>query len=63
MKVKELIKQLRQLNPNDDIVITALDDYFVCNKFEVRSNHDEEYAQEIIMNVYIDEYDIGETND
>ena len=50
MKVKELIKQLQTLNPESEIVITSLDDYFFESDFEVRSNHDNEQAQEIIIN-------------
>lgn len=54
MKVKELIKQLQKLPQDNDIIITALDDYFTCSDFEVRSNHESEIAQEIIMNVFLD---------
>lgn len=54
MKVKELIKQLQKLPQDSDIIITSLDDYFYCDTFEVRSNHESEIAQEIIMNVFID---------
>lgn len=56
IKVKDLIKNLKKLNPNDTIVITALDDFFVCDNFVVRSNHEEENIQEIIMSVYIENY-------
>jgi hypothetical protein len=52
MKVKELIKQLQQLPPNDEIVITSMDDYFYETDFTVHSSYDDEQAQEIIINRY-----------
>ena len=55
MKVKELINQLQDLPQDDEIVITAMDDKFICANFEVCSPYDEQ-AQEIIMNVYINDY-------
>lgn len=55
MKVKELINQLQDLPQDDEIVITAMDDRFYCGDFEVHSPYDEQ-AQEIIMNVYINDY-------
>lgn len=55
MKVRELIEQLQELPQDDDIVITAMDDKFICGDFEVCSPYDEQ-AQEIIMNVYINDY-------
>lgn len=59
MKVKELIKQLQSLPPEDEIVITAMDDYFLCEQFVIsRIRYGE--AQEIIMNVYIDKYELGD---
>ena len=61
MKVKELIEQLKQLPQDDEIVITAMDDHFHCQDFEVHSPYDEgEQAQEIIMNVYVNDYEEGD---
>ena len=37
MKVCELINALQELPPNDEIVITALDDYFYETDFAVHS--------------------------
>ena len=56
MKVKELIKQLQELPQNDDIVITAMDDHFLVSEFEVHSPYTDGQAQEIILNVYVEEY-------
>ena len=56
MKVKELIKQLQELPQEDDIVITAMDDYFYVSEFEVHSPCTDE-TQEIILNVYVDKYE------
>ena len=56
MKVKELIKQMLELPQDNDIVITAMDDKFICGDFEVHSPYDDGQAQEIIMNVYINDY-------
>lgn len=55
MKVKELISMLRLLPQNEDIIITAMDDHFSCTEFEVHSEI-EDSAQEIIMNVFVDQY-------
>ena len=52
MKVKELIKQLQELPQEDDIVITAMDDYFFENEFEVHSPYEDGQAQEIIIGTY-----------
>lgn len=60
MKVKELIKQLQQLPQDDEIIITAMDDHFLCNNFEIHSPYNDGQAQELIMNVYIDEYQQGD---
>lgn len=54
MKVKELIRELNTLNPDDEIIITSLDDYFIESDFCVRSNHEDENVQEIIINRYFD---------
>lgn len=58
MKVKELIKQLKKLPQNDEIVITAMDDHFYCSRFEVHSPFDDGQAQEIILGAYIDDYEL-----
>lgn len=64
MKVNELIKQLQELPPDKNIMITSMDDGFCCQDFELHSYipecDEENEAIEIIMNVYIDNYEIGE---
>ena len=62
MKVKELIKQLQELPQDDDIVITAMDDNFTVENFEVHSPYDDGQAQEIILDVYVDSYKNGSYN-
>lgn len=57
MKIKELINELMELNPDDDIVITSMDDYFYCDKFIVHSPYDDGQAQEIVMPYYINDYE------
>lgn len=59
MKVKELIKALKQLPKDDEITITAMDDLFYCSDFEVHSLI-EDGTQEIIMNVYVNSYTDGD---
>ena len=56
MKVKELIKQLKELPQDSDIVITSLDDYFFEGDFEVHSPYYDGQAQEIIVNRYFERY-------
>lgn len=60
MKVKELIKQLKQLPQDNEIVITAMNDEFFCGEFEVHSPYDDGQAQEIILPMYIKNYIIVE---
>lgn len=55
MKVKELIEQLQELPQDDEIVITAMDDRFYCNDFEVHSSYDDGQVQEIILPYYIND--------
>lgn len=55
MKVKELIEQLKQLPQDDEIIITSMDDFFSCSDFEVHSPYDDGQAQEIILNMFINE--------
>ena len=55
MKVKELIKQLQELPQDDEIVITAMDDRFYCDDFEIHSAYDDGQAQEIILPYYIND--------
>lgn len=55
MKVKELIKQLQELPQDDEIVITAMDDKFFCDDFEIHSAYDDGQAQEIILPYYIND--------
>lgn len=57
MKVKELIKELQELPQDDEIVITAMDDHFYVADFEVHSPYDDGQAQEIILNVYVNDFD------
>lgn len=60
MKVKELIKQLKQLPPDNEIIITSMDDEFLCSEFEVHSPYDDGQAQEIILPMFIKVYKIME---
>ena len=53
MKVKELIEQLQELPQDDEIVITAMDDRFFCDDFEIHSPYDDGQAHEIILQYYI----------
>lgn len=62
MKVRDLIEQLQELPQDADIVITAMDDYFYVENFEVHSPYDNEQAQEIILDVYVDSYKMGDYN-
>lgn len=62
MKVKDLIKQLQELPQDDDIAITTMDDDFYVEDFEVHSPYDNEQAQEIILDVYVDSYKMGDYN-
>lgn len=55
MKVCELINALQELPPNDEIVITALDDYFYETDFVVHSPYDDGQAQEIIIPQFLTE--------
>jgi hypothetical protein len=55
MKVKELIEQLQELPQDDEIVITAMDDKFYCDDFEIHSAYDDGQAQEIILPYYIND--------
>lgn len=57
MKVKELIEQLQELPQDDEIVVTAMDDHFYVTDFEVHSPYDDGQAQEIILNVYVNDFD------
>ena len=56
MRVKELIEELKQLPQDDELVITALDDDFYCDSFEVHSPYDDGQAQEIILSVYVNDF-------
>lgn len=60
MKVKDLIKQLQELPQDDNIAITAMDDGFYVEDFEVHSPYDDGQEQEIILNVYVDSYKLGD---
>ena len=57
MKVKDLVYQLQKLPQDDEIVITAMDDHFYCDNFEVHSPYDDGQAQEIILPVYINDFE------
>lgn len=63
MKIRELIKQLQELPQDKEILITSMDDSFCCQDFELHSYipdcDEEDEAIELIMNVYINEYEIG----
>lgn len=60
MKVKDLIKQLQELPQDSNIVVTAMDDDFYVENFEVHSPYEDEQAQEIILDVYVDSYKNGQ---
>lgn len=62
MKVKDLVKQLQELPQDDDIVVTAMDDDFMVENFEVHSSYEDGQAQEIILDVYVDSYKNGSYN-
>lgn len=55
MKIKTLIEQLSSLPPENEIIITAMDDYFACTDFEVHSSIGDA-AQELILNCYIQDW-------
>lgn len=60
MKVKDLVYQLQKLPQDDEIVITAMDDHFHCDNFEVHSPYDDGQAQEIVLPVYVEFYQTEE---
>lgn len=64
MKIRELIKQLQTLPQDKETLITSMDDSFCCQDFELHSYipdcDEEDEAIELIMNVYINEYEIGD---
>lgn len=60
MKVKELIRKLRQLPQDDEICITCMSNNFCISDFEVHSPYKDGQAQEIILNCYIDNYGVEE---
>ena len=57
MKVKDLVYQLQKLPQDNDIVITAMDDHFYVTDFEVHSAYDDGQAQEIILPVYVNDFE------
>ena len=56
MKVKELKAWLDQFQDEEEIVITAMDDYFSCQDFSLHSPYDDGQAQEIILPYYFERY-------
>ena len=56
MKVKELKEWLSQFNDDEEVVLTAMDDYFFCADFECHSPYDDGQAQEIILPYYFERY-------
>lgn len=56
MKVKELREWLNQFNDNEEVVLTAMDDYFFCVDFECHSPYDDGHAQELILPYYFERY-------
>lgn len=56
MKVKELKEWLSQFNDDEEVVLTAMDDYFFCEDFECHSPYDDGQAQEIIIPYYFERY-------
>lgn len=68
MLVKELKEWLSQFEDDEDVVITSMDDYFLCGEFCLHSPYDSyEQAQEIILPYhflrYIEESDEGTIED
>lgn len=58
MKVRELVEQLLELPQDDEIVITSMDDDFMCHEFSVHSPYEENtQAQELILPYYFNDYD------
>lgn len=55
MTVGQLVEKLLMLPQDSEIHITAMDDYFVCDDFEVHSEI-EEGSQEIILPSYFERY-------
>ena len=56
MKEKELKEWLSQFNDDEEVVLTAMDDYFFCADFECHSPYDDGQAQEIIIPYYFERY-------
>ena len=60
MKVKELIKKLKELPQEKEIIITSMDDYFSCSDFEIHSfdpeTDNKEESLEIILPYYFEKY-------
>lgn len=57
MQVKELIEKLKKLPQDKEVVITAMDDYFTCSDFELRTYIDGADSDvEIILPYYIDNF-------
>ena len=56
MKVKELKEWLSQFEDDEEVVLTAMDDYFFCADFSLHSPYDDGQAQEIILPYYFERY-------
>ena len=56
MKAKELKAWVSQLRDDEDIYITSMDNTFV-EDFECHSIYDDGQAQELILGVYIKDYE------
>lgn len=62
MKAKELKEWVNQLQDDEDIYITAMDDKFFQD-FECHSIYTDGQAQELILGVYINDYTVEEEPD
>lgn len=63
MKVKELVAQLLELPQDDTIVVTSMNDDFMCHEFSVHSAYEENtQAQEIILPFYFNDYEEEPSN-
>ena len=57
MKAGQLKRWLMQMNDNEEVIITSMDDKFSCSDFCLHSLYEiGEQAQEIILPYYFTEY-------
>lgn len=56
MKVKQIREWLSQFEDEEEVVLTSMDDKFLCGDFELHSKYNDGQAQEIIIPCFFDEY-------